>query len=570
MNQTETTEDTKCTSKLLKGVSVETSPQARQYKLGGSHSGNRTSVGIKEFKEDFFTLIAGQEKEKEKIFEVLKRVSDIIPKKKGAMGRIAIVGNPAVGKSETPEVVAQLLLGDRDGYTRIHGPDFYDDHTKASLIGSPHGYTGYGDESLLSYTSLYKPFNEAQEQGTLSPLIADKENFAIVVVDEADKMHNSLMDMFLDPLDKGVIQLASGEKVEMKNVLFFFLANYHTDSKTVGFASEQASEKKAFSSIFPKPLQSRLDESVIYHDLKKEDFYHIFKLQIDIWKERVLTATEGHLILSTNNPNELFEYNYTKMEEKVATGKRKDPRLLIDIIGETIGEEINHVLKSSPRLRTKKKKDWKDGQLIIDIKENALISSYIPGKVYLPDNIKEQLVPQKQNNGATDFVVYTIVKGNNGQNIPSLYKTFERQMIPFTAYKDAYANRFSLSETKVNEIRNNFWAQGFTEIDTSLAEHQVLLEELVNKENEVKQMNRSYFIDQGFPAPEAMYARLTTYAPDDPENYIAYLASILEEFFCEVFETRNLDKEQTLYMFYIILQVYPDITSRILVDAMHV
>ena len=122
------------------------------------------------------------------------------------MGAFLLVGPSGVGKTETVVQLAELLYGGRQFLTTINMSEYQEKHTVSRLIGSPPGYVGYGEGGILTEAIRQKPYS-------------------VVLLDEVDKAHPEVLNLFYQAFDKGELADGEGRLIDCKNIVFFLTSN---------------------------------------------------------------------------------------------------------------------------------------------------------------------------------------------------------------------------------------------------------------------------------------------------------------------------------------------------------
>ncbi len=117
-----------------------------------------------------------------------------------------------MGKTETAHALAEFFFGDPEGFTKIQGEGLIKDAHAANLFGSSKMYVGYKDPTPFADSRLFAPLKQAQEDGKAHPSIARDESFSIVLVDEFDKVHDTVRQNFLGIFDKGKWEFSTGSE----------------------------------------------------------------------------------------------------------------------------------------------------------------------------------------------------------------------------------------------------------------------------------------------------------------------------------------------------------------------
>lgn len=190
-------------------------------------------------------------------------------------GAFLLVGPSGVGKTETAEQVAHHLYGGRRFLTVINMSEYQEKHSLSRLIGSPPGYVGYGEGGILTEAIRKKPYS-------------------VVLLDEVEKAHADILNLFLQAFDKGVINDGEGREIDCQNIVFFMTSNLGADalmenSETVAKASQEALEKAIrphLASHFKPALLSRLTV-LCYKPLSSDTRLQIIDLKLNITAKRL-------------------------------------------------------------------------------------------------------------------------------------------------------------------------------------------------------------------------------------------------------------------------------------------
>ena len=126
------------------------------------------------------------------------------------LGVFLLVGPSGVGKTETGLALADLLFGDESSVITINLSEFQEKHTVSRLIGSPPGYVGFGEGGMLTEAVRRRPY-------------------AVVLLDEAEKAHIDVLNLFYQVFDKGVLTDGEGKVVSFKNTIILLTSNLASD-----------------------------------------------------------------------------------------------------------------------------------------------------------------------------------------------------------------------------------------------------------------------------------------------------------------------------------------------------
>jgi len=126
------------------------------------------------------------------------------------MGVFLFVGPSGTGKTETGLVLADLLFGSDRNVVTINMSEFQESHTVSRLIGSPPGYVGYGEGGMLTEAVRQKPYS-------------------VVLLDEVEKAHTDVMNLFYQVFDKGMLTDGEGKEISFRNTIIILTSNLASD-----------------------------------------------------------------------------------------------------------------------------------------------------------------------------------------------------------------------------------------------------------------------------------------------------------------------------------------------------
>jgi len=171
----------------------------------GSASGS-TDNRILNLETGLLKRIIGQDEAVKKVSQRLKLSYAGITPMQGPLGVFLFLGPTGVGKTEMAKAMAEILFGSQDRMIRLDMSEFMEEHSVSKLIGSPPGYVGY------------------EEQGQLTGALRSRP-FCICLLDEVEKAHWRIFDLFLQLFDEGRITDAKGRSIDGRNVIFIMTSN---------------------------------------------------------------------------------------------------------------------------------------------------------------------------------------------------------------------------------------------------------------------------------------------------------------------------------------------------------
>lgn len=185
-------------------------------------------------------------------------------------GVFMLVGPSGVGKTETALTLADLLYGGEDNMITINMSEYQEAHTVSSLKGSPPGYVGYGEGGVLTNAVRRKPYS-------------------VVLLDEVEKAHPDVMELFFQVFDKGVLEDGEGRKIDFKNTLIILTSNLGTDTIMKMCADEETKpDAEALAEILRPELQAHFKPAFLgrlkvipYYPIVDENLKKIVRLKLN-------------------------------------------------------------------------------------------------------------------------------------------------------------------------------------------------------------------------------------------------------------------------------------------------
>ncbi len=192
------------------------------------------------------------------------------------IGVFMLCGPSGVGKTETALALAEALYGGEQNVITINMSEFQEAHTVSTLKGAPPGYVGYGEGGRLTEAVRRKPYS-------------------VVLLDEVEKAHPDVHELFFQVFDKGVMEDGTGRRIDFKNTLIILTSNVGTDiimqlARDPNYASDpeamSAALKPELLKVFPPALLGRI-VTIPYLPLSEEMLSGIVKLQLGRITKRI-------------------------------------------------------------------------------------------------------------------------------------------------------------------------------------------------------------------------------------------------------------------------------------------
>lgn len=175
-------------------------------------------------------------------------------------GAFLLVGPSGVGKTETVLQIAEQLYGGKQFLTTINMSEYQEKHTVSRLIGSPPGYVGYGEGGVLTEAIRKMPYS-------------------VVLLDEVEKAHPEVLNLFYQAFDKGELADGEGRAIDCQNVIFFLTSNLGFQTIVDYAESPDLLEEKLYPELaaFFKPALLARMETIPYLPLGKEVLKEIIR-----------------------------------------------------------------------------------------------------------------------------------------------------------------------------------------------------------------------------------------------------------------------------------------------------
>ena len=301
--------------------------------------------------EELHKRVIGQDEGVTKVTEAIIRSKAGIKDPSKPIGSFLFLGPTGVGKTEISKALAEAVFGNEQAMIRVDMSEYMEKHSVSKMIGSPPGYVGHEDGGQLSEKVRRNPYS-------------------VILFDEIEKAHPDVFNILLQVLDDGHITDSQGRKVDFKNTIIIMTSNAGAQSivepKKLGFASSD-DEKQNYERmknsvmeevrrIFKPEFLNRIDETIVFRSLNKNDMKQIVTLMLKDLTDRCKSQMDITLHVRDSVKNYIVEKAY---EPKY--GARPLRRKIQNEIEDQLAEEI---------LDGKVKKG---DEVIVTTKKNAVV-----------------------------------------------------------------------------------------------------------------------------------------------------------------------------------------------------
>jgi len=277
--------------------------------------------------DELHKRIVGQDDAIKALSRAIRRTRAGLKDPKRPSGSFIFLGPTGVGKTELAKALAELLFGDETALIQLDMSEYMEKHTVSRLVGSPPGYVGYEEGGQLTEAVRRKPF-------------------AVVLFDEVEKAHPDVFNALLQILEDGRLTDAQGRTVDFKNTVLIMTSNLGTSDlrkAAVGFAKSseavtyermKSKVQEALKQHFRPEFLNRIDEVIVFHELRLEEVVQIVDLMIRRVREQLESQGIG-LELSREAKELVAQKGY-----EPALGARPLRRAIQQMVEDPLSEKI--------------------------------------------------------------------------------------------------------------------------------------------------------------------------------------------------------------------------------------
>ncbi len=277
------------------------------------------------------SVVIGQENVVEKLASAIVRSECGISDPDRPKGFYLLVGSSGVGKTELSKAIADSLFFDKSSFIKLDMSEYSEGNSVTKLIGSPPGYVGHETGGILTEKIRRHPYS-------------------ILLLDEIEKAHTEVLDLFLQIADNGRLTDSSGRQINFKNTYIVMTSNIganYSFQGGVGFVSDKNDIQNrvidALTKRFRTEFVNRIDEILIFNPINKSAMIEICKNKLNKLAERC-----EELGIRLEYSDEIYEYIAKK-----AINNKFGVRNLLRIINQEVEAVISIFIMNNKNIRGK-------------------------------------------------------------------------------------------------------------------------------------------------------------------------------------------------------------------------
>ena len=232
--------------------------------------------------EELHKRVIGQEEAVDAVANAIRRSRAGLSDPNRPIGSFLFLGPTGVGKTELCKTLAKFLFDSEDAMVRIDMSEFMEKHSVSRLVGAPPGYVGYEEGGYLTEAVRCRPYS-------------------VILLDEVEKAHADVFNILLQVLDDGRLTDGQGRTVDFRNTVVIMTSNLGSDliqgSKDESYSEMKALVMSVVGQHFRPEFINRIDETVVFHPLGKENIRAIASIQLERLAKRM--ETRGYELVFT-------------------------------------------------------------------------------------------------------------------------------------------------------------------------------------------------------------------------------------------------------------------------------
>ena len=227
--------------------------------------------------------VVGQEEGIAAVSSALRRSRSGLQDPNRPIGSFIFLGPTGVGKTELARALAEFMFDNEQAMVRIDMSEYMEKHSVARMIGAPPGYVGYEEGGALTEAVRRRPY-------------------AVILFDEIEKAHPDVFNILLQILDDGRLTDGHGRTVDFKNTIVIMTSNLGgqwIQDPALDDEEKRSRTMEIMRATFKPEFLNRIDDTIMFRALDKEDIYRIIDIQMQLIQKRLaerkltIELTEG-------------------------------------------------------------------------------------------------------------------------------------------------------------------------------------------------------------------------------------------------------------------------------------
>lgn len=280
---------------------------ARWTKIPVSRLTESEAARLEKLEDTLHKRVIGQEEAVSAVARAVRRGRVGLKDPRRPIGSFLFLGPTGVGKTEISKALAEAVFGKEDSMIRVDMSEYMEKHSVSKMIGSPPGYVGHEDGGQLSEKVRRNPFS-------------------VILFDEIEKAHPDVFNILLQVLDDGHITDSQGRKVDFKNTIIIMTSNAGAQSivepKKLGFGAKEDEKQdhermksnvmEEVKRIFKPEFLNRIDETIVFRALNKEDMKKIISIMVKELADRCKKQLQIDLVVRDAAKSYIVEKAYDR------------------------------------------------------------------------------------------------------------------------------------------------------------------------------------------------------------------------------------------------------------------
>ena len=298
----------------------------------------KESERLMKMESELHNKIIGQDEAISAIAHAVRRSRAGIKDPKRPIGSFIFLGPTGVGKTHLGRVLAEFMFGDENALIQIDMSEYMEKFNVSRLVGAPPGYVGYEEGGQLTEKVRRRPYS-------------------VVLLDEIEKAHPDVFNILLQVLEDGRLTDSFGRKVDFRNTILIMTSNVGAEifrkHGSLGFKSESQEitykdmKERLLDQVkktFKPEFLNRIDDTIVFHPLTKEDLYKIIEIEMEEVTARLKEQTVD-IVLDQSAKDFLIEKGFDPI-----FGARPLKRTIQRFLEDPLAEEMisKRLVKGKP------------------------------------------------------------------------------------------------------------------------------------------------------------------------------------------------------------------------------